>query len=218
MSTLIGRLLPAYVACAEREGNDSSAFLLSGEEAGLGHIVESRVREFATARACARRALKQLGGPTVAVPRGVNREPIWPQGYVGSITHCEGYRGAAVARQQDTFGIGIDGEPHEPLPPEILSLVTVGAERAWLSRAPEGFHWDRLIFSAKESIYKAWFPLTRSWLDFDDVCIKVDIAAGGFRAELLRDSAKLGGHPLDNFSGRFMFTQRHILTAVFVTR
>ena len=129
MSTLIGRLLPTYVACAEREGNNSSAFLLPGEEAGLGHIVESRVREFATARACAKPALKQLGAPTVAVPRGLNREPIWPQGYVGSITHCEGYRGAAVARQQDTFGIGIDGEPPEPLPPEILSLVTVGAER-----------------------------------------------------------------------------------------
>jgi 4'-phosphopantetheinyl transferase EntD len=218
VSTLIGELLPTYVAYAERESNDSSASLLPGEEAGLGHTVESRVREFATARACARRALKQLGAPTVAVPRGLNREPIWPQGYVGSITHCEGYRGAAVARRQDTFGIGIDAEPHQPLPLEILSLVTIAAERTWLSRVGEDFHWDRLIFSAKESVYKAWFPLTRSWLDFGDVCITVDIAAGGFRAELLRDSAKLGGRTLDNFSGRFMFTQRHILTAVVVTR
>ena len=57
MSTLIGRLLPSYVACAECEGNDSSASLLPGEEAGLDQAVESRVREFATTRACARRAL-----------------------------------------------------------------------------------------------------------------------------------------------------------------
>jgi 4'-phosphopantetheinyl transferase EntD len=157
MFAVIGQLLPAYVACAECDGNDSSASLLPGEEGGFGHAVESRVREFATTRACARRALKQLGAPAVPVPRRVNREPIWPQGYVGSITHCEGYRGAAVARRQDTFSIGIDAEPHDPLPPEILSLVTVCAERTWLSRAPEGFHWDRLVFSARRVSTKPGF-------------------------------------------------------------
>ena len=28
--------------------------------------------------------------------------------------------------------------------------------------------WDRLTFSAKESVYKAWFPTYGKWLDFTD--------------------------------------------------
>jgi 4'-phosphopantetheinyl transferase EntD len=216
MSAIIARLLPAYVACADFERDDPSARLLPGEEPALRGAVQSRIGEFATARSCARRALQQFGAPAVALPSGPNREPLWPQGYVGSITHCEGYRAAAVARRQDALSIGIDAEPHEPLPSEILSLVTVSAERAWLARAPEGVYWDRLIFSAKESVYKAWFPLNRAWLDFGDVCITVNAATGDFSATLLPGSCKSSGHSLDNFTGRFLFTPKHILTAIVV--
>jgi 4'-phosphopantetheinyl transferase EntD len=212
---MIEQLLPDYVACAECDGDDASAFLLRGEAAALGRAVASRVREFTTARCCARRALEEFVAPPVALLSGPDREPLWPEGYVGSITHCDGYRGAAVARRRDALSIGIDAEIHEPLPPEILSLVTVDAERAWLSRAPAGVHWDRLIFSAKESVYKAWFPLTHTWLDFGDVCVTVDVAAAGFRASLL-DPPQLGGRAPDSFEGRFRFTLRHIFTAIAV--
>ncbi len=217
MSAMIARLLPAHIACADFEGDDPSARLLPGEEPALSGAVQSRIGEFTTARSCARRALLQFGVTGVALPSGPNREPLWPQGYVGSITHCEGYRAAAVARREDALSIGIDVELHEPLPSEILSLVTVSTEQAWLARAPEGFYWDRLIFSAKESVYKAWFPLTRAWLDFGDVCITVNAAAGEFSASLSPDSYKSGGRSLDNFAGRFLFTPKHILTAIVVS-
>src|SRR5262245_21280577 len=121
---MIERLLPDYVACAESQGDDSSATLLPEEAPAVGRAIEARIREFTTARSCARRAMARFGVPPRPILSGPRREPLWPDGYVGSITHCDGYRAAAVARQQDALAIGIDAEPHEPLPPEIVALVT----------------------------------------------------------------------------------------------
>lgn len=216
MSAMITQLLPACVASAECWGNDPSARLLDGEEAVVRGAVQSRIDEFVTARSCARRALQQLGVAPVALPSGPHREPLWPQGHVGSITHCEGYRAAAVARREDVQSVGIDAERHDALPADVLSLVTTGNERDWLTHAPTGLHWDRLIFSAKESVYKAWFPLTQAWLGFDDVCITVNAAAGEFSARLLPGSRAPGGRSLEDFSGRFLFTPKFILTSVVV--
>ena len=216
MAAMIARLLPACVASSDFEGNDFSARLLPEEEPVVRGAVQARIDEFTTARSCARRALRQFGVASFALLSGPTREPLWPPGYVGSITHCEGYRAAAVARLQDAKSIGIDAELHEPLPPDVLSLVTTSAERDWLARAPEGRHWDRLIFSAKESIYKAWFPLTSAWLGFEDVCVTVNAVTGEFSARLLPDSRASGGRSLDDFTGRFLFTPKHVLTAVVV--
>jgi 4'-phosphopantetheinyl transferase EntD len=214
---MISRLLPGYVSCVECRGDDPHASLLPEEIVTLGRAVESRVREFATTRHCARAALGHFGVPPIALLSGPNREPLWPRGFVGSLTHCTGYRGAAVARQGDALSIGIDTDIDEALPPETLSLVTVDAERVWLLRAPVGVHWDRLLFSAKESVYKAWFPLTHTWLDFGDVCVTVDVANGRFRANLLEHAAPVGRGP-SRYEGRFLFARGHIFTAIAVHR
>jgi 4'-phosphopantetheinyl transferase EntD len=94
--------------------------------------------------------------------------PRWPDGVVGSITHCPGYRAAAVAPARTVALLGIDAEPDEPLPPDVAASVSGVAERAALHR------WalpDRLVFCAKEAVYKAWAPATGDWLDFSDVRI-----------------------------------------------
>ena len=88
------------------------------------------------------------------------------------MTHCAGYRAAAVARSGDLAAVGIDAEPHAPLPPDVLELVARPEERVELTALEEArpdLHWDRILFSAKEAVFKAWFPLTRRWLDFTDV-------------------------------------------------
>ena len=106
----------------------------------------------------------------------------------GSITHCAGYRAAAVASTREVLTIGLDAEPNETLPDGVLDHVSLPGERARLrdlaATAP-GTCWDRLLFSAKESVYKAWFPLTRQWLGFEDADITIDPAAGTFEARLL---------------------------------
>ena len=92
------------------------------------------------------------------------------------MTHCEGYRAAAVAARDDYVTIGIDADPHAPLPPGVLEHVTRAAEREQLRALAEAephTAWDRVLFSAKESIYKSWYPLQRRWLGFEDV--RVDL-------------------------------------------
>lgn len=128
------------------------------ERAAVEGATERRIREFAGGRACARRALATLGMGARALPMGVDGAPLWPPGYVGSITHKGSYRAAAVAPARVLRAIGIDVEPDEPLPPGVLETIAsdeeVAAVRALLAGSP-GRAWDRLLFSAKESAVKA---------------------------------------------------------------
>jgi 4'-phosphopantetheinyl transferase EntD len=215
---VIETLLPKNVACVALRGDDPGAELLPEEQAQLGRAVESRVREFATARSCARRALAALGLPPDAILRGAGREPMWPDGVVGSITHCRGYRAAAVALQREIVTIGIDAEPDETMPDGVAGRVLLAEERGWLEHAPHGVHWDRLIFSAKESVYKAWFPLTRRWLDFDEAAITLDPSSGTFSARLLVPPPLVEGRSLTGFDGRFLVQDGLVLTAIVLPR
>jgi 4'-phosphopantetheinyl transferase EntD len=121
--------------------------------------------------------------------------PPWPVGIVGSLTHCDGYRAAVVARVEQVALLGLDAEPHEPLPPGILELVSLPPERdqlRCLAAANPEVAWDRLLFCAKEAVYKAWFPRVRRWLGFEDAHILLsptDELGGTFDVELV--------HPAD---------------------
>ena len=115
---------------------------------------ERRQREFATVRDCARTALGQLGIGPVPITSGRGGEPIWPNGIVGSMTHCTGYRGVAVARDHLLAAVGIDAEPHEALPGSGLRHISSQVERAQLAGRRSDGHWDWLIFCAKEATYK----------------------------------------------------------------
>jgi 4'-phosphopantetheinyl transferase EntD len=76
--------------------------------------------------------------------------------------------------------------------------------------------WDRLLFSAKESVYKAWFPLAGRWLGFEEAVITIDPAAGVFTARLLVPGPVTGGRPLTGFSGRWTAGHGLVLTAIAV--
>ena len=98
---------------------------------------------------------------------------------VGSITHCAGYRACAVARAAHVAGVGIDAEPHAPLPAGVLGQIARPEERPLLARAGRtepAVHWDRLLFCAKEAVYKVWFPLAACWLGFEDAVLTLDPA------------------------------------------
>ena len=100
---MISEILPAGVECAEAFGDPPEAALFPAEEALLARAVQKRRREFATGRHCARSALGALGvGPAPILP-GQAGAPQWPSGIVGSITHCAGYRAAAVARASEVL-------------------------------------------------------------------------------------------------------------------
>jgi 4'-phosphopantetheinyl transferase EntD len=214
---VIERILPVGVACAEAFGDSSEAPLFPAEEALLARAVEKRRREFTTARGCARRALAALHVAPAPIMPGERGAPQWPPGIVGSITHCAGYRAAAVAWARDVPTIGLDAEPDDVLPDGLLGAVSLPGERARLrnlaATAP-GVCWDRMLFSAKESVYKAWFPLARRWLGFQDADITINPADGTFEARLLVAATAVGGSPLTGFTGRWLAYDGLILTAI----
>jgi 4'-phosphopantetheinyl transferase EntD len=214
---VIEEILPAGVASAEAFGDPTGAMLLPAEEAALGRSVDRRHREFTTARLCARRALAQLGQPPVAIPRGRHGEPLWPTGLVGSITHCAGYRAAAVAHASQMVALGIDAEPNDVLPPDgVLEVISTSKERARLcalASTDSRVCWDRLLFSGKEAVYKAWFPLTQRSLGFEDADMLID-PAGGFSVRLLVPGRTVAGRPLRDLVGRWLVRDGMMLTAI----
>lgn len=215
---MLERILPPAAAVVATTG-ERHVDLFPEEEAVVGGAVEKRRREFVTARACAREALLQLGMSPRPIPSGARGEPVWPAGVVGSITHCAGYRACAVAPASELLTIGVDAEVDEPLPAGVIADVARPEERAWIEEvtvAAPGINWDRLLFSIKESIYKAWFPLTRTWLGFEDAVVSVDRSRGAFAAGLLVPGPTLDGRHLDGFSGRWLAADGLLLSSIAV--
>ncbi|MET9477899.1 4'-phosphopantetheinyl transferase [Streptomyces sp. NPDC002917] len=221
---MIVDLLPDSVVTVESFGDDGAdqTPLYPEEQAVVAQAVDKRRREFAAVRACARRAMEKLGVPPQAVLPGERGAPQWPTGLMGSMTHCDGYRAAALVRADDLASLGIDAEPHGPLPDGVLRSVSLPGERerlALLAARQPAVHWDRLLFSAKESVYKAWFPLTGKWLGFEEADIEVHADPGGvsygrFRAELLVPGPLVGGRLLRHFEGRWTVDHGLVATAV----
>lgn len=204
---------------AEEFADSCDAPLFPEEEALVTRAVDKRRREFATARSCARSALAALGFPPAPILTGERGAPVWPSGIVGSITHCAGYRAAAVAQARSVLTIGLDAEPDGELPDGVLDMVSRPSERARLRdlvlTAP-GISWDRLLFSAKESVYKAWFPLTHRWLGFEEADITINPVGGTFEARLLAEASSADRTRLTGFSGRWLASDGFILTAIVV--
>lgn len=179
-TTLIERLVPRCVAAVEAWGEIDDAKLFPEEELVVQAALPARRAEFTTARACARRALGQLGAPAGAIPAGGAGEPHWPAGYLGSITHCRGYRASAVARSQDARALGIDAEPDLPLPRGVLRRIALPAELLDVNERRAGSYAanrDCLLFCAKEAALKAWFPLTGRRLGLKRILVAIDYEA-----------------------------------------
>jgi len=213
---VLERILPPS-ACVVATEKDLEGVLYPEEEDAVAQAVEKRRREFTTARVCAREALTRLGYPERAIPSGPRGEPVWPAGVVGSITHCDGYRACAVAREEDLLSIGVDAEPDEPLPGGLLEDIALPEERErlhQLSREAPGVHWDRLLFSIKESVYKAWFPLAERWLGFEDAMVSIDRREGSFSARLLVPGPSLNDSELRGFDGRWLAAEGLVMAAI----
>ena len=218
---MIDGLLPGCVSSSESRSQYIAADTLYPEEAAVvRNAVLERRQEFTAVRACARLALAGLGLPPAPVLPGPRGEPLWPAGVVGSMTHCAGYRAAVQARSTDLRSLGIDAEPHQPLPDGVLEAIALPAERARTAVARvenRQVHWDRLLFSAKESVYKTWFPLTHRPLDFDEASIvfgrvQGPAAGGSFSVRLLTTDPAVPS----TLDGRWLVSDGVVLTAIAV--
>ena len=213
---MISTILPSDVSSYEVHGEFESKPIWPEESVSIKGAVEKRAKEFATGRFCARIALSRLGLPPGPIPVGPNREPQWPVGIAGSITHCKGYCSAAVARIGGIVSIGIDAEIDEPIPLDVLSLISNPSEIAAINELSAGTHWDKLLFSAKESVFKALFPLTAQWLDFKDVCIVFAPRDGSFLATLPIEATRNCSLKTPHIRGRYIIDCGLIVTSVVV--
>ena len=216
---MIESLLPDSVQVASALGDPPGPPLFPEEQALVAKAVEKRRREFTTGRRLAREALSRLGQPAAPLLSGARGEPLWPAGVMGTITHCEGYRAAAVAHRTDLFSLGMDVEPARPMEAEVFEAVSLPEER----RANARYHrfapaapWEKLLFSAKESVYKAWFPLTGKFLEFEEAVVEFHPEHGTFSAQLLVPGPDWGSSTLDGFSGRWAVRGGFVLTAIAV--
>ena len=209
-------ILPAGVESEECFGDSPGGVLFREEEQVIAHAVATRRRDYAAVRSCARACLERLGYSPVPILPGVGGAPTWPAGIRGSMTHCTGYAAAAVGTVPPISAIGIDAEPDAPLPDGVLGLIATAAEHDHLATAhgPDGPNWDRLLFSAKEAVYKAWFPLVGGWLDHHDAEVSFDPHNRTFTALLFRDDLILNGRPIHHLHGRWTRARGVLATAI----
>ena len=191
---------------------DYGAMLYPAERESVVKAIDRRKREFATGRMLARRLMGDLGIQPGAILRGAQREPIWPAGVVGSLTHAEGVAVAVVAPQGVLRAVGIDIEIADRVGPELHGKLFTSSEQSLidgdLCRAG-------LMFSAKEAGYKATYSLAPRFVGFRDAEISIDPEKQRFSFRYL------GDHPpsrvMEEGSGHFLYCGPYVLS-LFIIR
>lgn len=216
--SMIAQLFPESVHTVTATADANLPPLLPQEERCIRRAVEKRRREFAAGRACARKALEYFGISSCPLLVGPTRAPIWPDDIVGSITHCEGFVGVAVARRDRIRGLGVDAERADPLDPELVELICSPRERDWIhTDAPrDSTAWPKLFFSAKEAAYKCLSAFCERPLGFHDLEIAVHPSEGRFAIRISSD-APVAHVDSRHLEGRFATSSRHVFTGVFFT-
>ena len=185
--------------------------LLPEEASATTNFSQKRLAEFKLGRACVHEIFASLGFADVPLRVGESRQPLWPEGLVGSISHTGDIAICAIASKQDIAGIGIDIEAIES---EAFDLLTMVASPAELERmhAPRAScnYLAKLLFSAKESVFKCQFTVTGKWRDFKDVNLELD-----FENKVFATSLKDYDNTI-NILGAWDVTTQHIVTAAWI--
>ena len=200
-----------------------SGTLLPEEEACLSpRAIAKRRREFTAGRVCARAALERLGIRGFPLVAGEDRSPVWPPGIVGSLSHCGDYCGVAIARLGEIAGVGFDVERARPLEGRVASIICTPAEQRRIESLPDlppGL-WTMIVFSAKESAYKCYHPLMKTFLDFHDVEIDLAPQARTFAARILKSRGVDGAAArpgIGALHGRYAWNDAHVFAGVTLT-
>lgn len=166
---------PGIVALSAAIDDTALEALTEAEKALVARAIDKRKREFATARRLARAALAGMGHGGAEILNGPDRAPIWPEGVRGSITHCD--RCAVVAVTRAEVGtVGVDVEHRDELKRELWKTVFLPREIEALDAAFSASERGRMalvLFSAKESLYKAQYPRTATFMGFHELHVAI---------------------------------------------
>jgi 4'-phosphopantetheinyl transferase EntD len=216
LQDVFGPLLPRSASIVEGAIVDLEHLLVPQEAACISQAGSKRRREFACGRIFARRAVKSFDPEDHCLLVDSDRLPIWPAGLIGSITHSDHYCAAAVARKSQISAIGIDVEELERVDLDLSEYILLPSEIAagnlHRSSRQQRLKHIAVSFSAKETIYKCLYPVTRSHLSFHDVHISLSRGLTSFEARLLRSVGSFDiGH---SFRGRYVVKDGLVATAM----
>jgi len=212
---LFRRLLGPNVETEEVDPHTVQGGLLKSEEVLVDGAAQTRIEQFTAGRVCSRNALGRLGvTATTPILRGEDRAPIWPPGFIGSISHTDTWCAAAVARTEDIRALGIDLESSTPLKEALLIRVCTPTERDWLHQLPAPGVTGKILFSAKEAVYKCQYPLSNQFLGFH--AVEIELGEDSFRAVFQQEAAAF--KPGDVISGRYLVEEGLVATACELSR
>jgi len=205
----LAELFPPTVASCLSDSVPADATLLPQERDYTARMVEKRRNDFAHGRHCARRALKALGMTAAPITVGENREPIWPDGITGSISHTAGIAAAVAAHSSDLLAVGIDIELSAPLEPDIARMIRRPDETDW-----DGLQDSKILFSIKESIYKCIYPQLGFFVDFQEM--KVVKSGSDCSYTAIPQNPKIDSGLLEHLRGRYSVDDDLIISSAWI--
>jgi 4'-phosphopantetheinyl transferase EntD len=157
--------------------------------------VATKRTSFTLGRNAAAQSLRAIGiDPAPPVLQGRGKNPLWPDQVVGSITHCDPWTICVVAKSSAAKALGVDLEDVRRVQnPDIGEVICTRSEMEWIAGSQDQVGSLIMVFSAKEAMYKAYYPFCRRYFDFTDAELAWDPSIGGFRGHLLTDLDK--DHP-----------------------
>ena len=210
--------VPASVVAAHLSAAGDPTLLFPAERQDIAHAVPKRIQEFAAGRLCARRALAQFGVGDFVLRVAPDRQPVWPAGLLGSITHTDGWCAAVVADGKEFIGVGVDCEIVGRVGGHILPRIGTAAETAWVLGLPAAEQGRALafLFAAKEAFYKAQFPSTAERLSFHDVAVEAADWGGRRGVFRTRPTRRIAIEELAGgaFLGRYEFHDEFVSAGV----
>ena len=212
---------PEFISFFCEHLSGSNDFLLLPEEEKISASFSSSKRrtEFSLGRYCAHRALSKFELQSVKILRNAaTREPCWPESVRGSITHSDGFAAAAVGLTKDVSGIGIDLESLSRVVDfNIRRHVCVDKEREFLESLPteQANRYLRIIFSAKESIFKCFFPISQTYLYFQDAEIIIEENNSKFSFLLSKACSGITSAGFQHY-GMFSIKDDLLLTSIYI--
>jgi 4'-phosphopantetheinyl transferase EntD len=214
---LLKSMLPGDVAFAAGAIAHAGVDLFDVESAAVAGAVAKRRREFGAGRAYARAALAALACPPQPIPVGTDRRPIWPSGFIGSISHCEHLCVAIAGRSEAYAGLGIDIEDDRPVEEGMRAIICRPDEMQRAAAARLSSDGAKLFFVVKEAVFKAYYPATSAFLDFHEVSVELDERSYAFKATLVGDDKPALAHGRC-FLGRVGRVEGHLVAVVAIAR
>jgi 4'-phosphopantetheinyl transferase EntD len=214
----LGRVLPAACAVAGGPIGALSGMIYPEEEACLVHSVAKRRAEYRAGRLYARQALMQLGVGSCQILSYKERDPIWPPGIIGSISHSDRAAIALVTASDSLGGLGVDIETDSALAADLRPAICREEElRVVPGLLEQQIDVAKLCFVAKEAFYKAVFPRYRQFLDFQDAYTSFTPGSNTFTVTLLPD--RLAGQDREwSVSGHFSRACGHLACVIAIPR